>query len=70
MGKQWCADVGLQGSFAAHTTRKTWVRLQVDHFGTSLSVIMTAVGHRSEAQTLHYCGKLGDVVTKAYGNAI
>lgn len=70
MVKQWCKDVGLQGSYAAHTTRKTWVRLQVDHFKTSLPVIMTAIGHRSEAQTLHYCGKLGDEVVKAYNNSI
>jgi integrase len=70
MVKDWCSKVGLQGSFAAHSTRKTWVRLQVDHFGTSLPVIMTAVGHRSEAQTLHYCGKLGDEVTKAYAHVL
>lgn len=70
MVKQWCKDAGIQGSFCAHTTRKTWVRLQVDHFGTSLPVIMTAIGHRSEAQTLHYCGKLGDEVLVAYSNSI
>ena len=68
--KMWCKEIGLKGSFCAHTTRKAWIRLQVDHFKTSLPVIMTAVGHKSESQTLHYCGKLGDEVLKAYSNSI
>lgn len=68
--KDCCRRIGLQGSFAAHTTRKTWVRVQLDHFGTSLPVISTAIGHQDVTQTLRYCGKLGDEVVRAYGNAI
>lgn len=68
--KQWCADVGLKGTFCAHTTRKSWIRLQIDHFGTPLPVVMTAVGHSDPKMTLHYCGKLTDEVAQAYTNSL
>lgn len=70
MVKEWCRRAGVQGQYAAHTTRKTWVRLQVDHFGTSLPVVSTAIGHHDVTQTLRYCGKLQDGVRQAYANEL
>lgn len=70
MVKHWCEQVGLEGNFCGHTARKTFVRIQHDHFGTSLPVLMTVLNHSSERQTLTYMGRLGDDVKQAYGNAI
>ena len=68
--KKWCAEVGLKGQFSAHTTRKAWIRLQIDHFGTPLPVVMTAVNHSDPKITLAYCGKLSDEVQLAYSNSL
>jgi integrase len=70
MVKAWCEAVGLTGNFSGHTARKTFVRIQHDHYGTSLPVLMTVLNHSSERQTLTYMGRLGDDVVKAYGNTI
>lgn len=70
MVKHWCESIGLKGSFAGHTARKTFVRIQHDHFKTSLPVLMTVLNHSSERQTLCYMGRLGEEIATAYGNSI
>jgi integrase len=68
--KGWCEACGFSGSFAGHSTRKTFARVQHDHFGTSLPVLMKVLNHSNELQTLTYLGKLGDDVLKAYSNSL
>jgi integrase len=68
--KAWCESVGFTGNFSGHSARKTFVRVQHDHFGTSLPVLMKVLNHSTELQTMTYMGRLGDDVLKAYGNGI
>lgn len=68
--KSWCQQAGLKGKFCSHTTRKTFVRIQHDEFGTSMAVLMDVLNHSSERMTLRYMGKLGDDVVKAYSHSI
>jgi integrase len=70
MIKSWCKDAGLEGQFASHTARKSFVRIQHDEFNTSLTTLMVILNHSSPTQTLTYMGRMADDVTKAYGNAI
>lgn len=70
MIKSWCAAAGLEGQFASHTARKSFVRIQHDEFGTSLTTLMVILNHSTPTQTLTYMGRMADDVTKAYGNAI
>lgn len=68
--KDLCASAGLDGRFASHTTRKSWVRLQLDEFGTSLQTLMVALNHSTERQTLAYCGRSTADVAAAYANVL
>lgn len=68
--KDLCSRAGLDGRHCSHTCRKTWVRLQLDEFGTSLSTLMFALNHSTERQTLAYAGRLGDDVAAAYSNSL
>lgn len=70
MVKHWCEQAGLVGSFAAHTTRKTFVRVHHDEVGTSMATLMTILNHASERQTLQYMGRLADDVQAAYAHAM
>lgn len=70
MVKGWCEAVGLQGAFSGHTTRKTWARVQHDHFKTSMATLMHALNHSSERQTMTYIGRLTDDLARAYSNAL
>lgn len=70
MIKTWCKEVGLEGQFASHTARKSFVRIQHDEFKTSLTTLMVILNHSTPTQTLTYMGRMADDVTKAYGNAI
>lgn len=70
MVKGWCENVGLKGNFASHTTRKTFVRIQHDHFGTKMATLMEVLNHSSERMTMKYMGRLSDDVLKAYGNSL
>lgn len=66
MVKAWCEAAGLEGSFASHTARKSFVRLHHDYLGTSMATLMEVLNHSSERQTLTYMGRMADDVTKAY----
>lgn len=68
--KGWCEAVGLEGRFASHTARKTFVRLQHDVHGTSLTTLMHMLNHATPSQTLTYMGKMTDDVAEAYNNEI
>ena len=68
--KDLCDQAGLEGRFASHTCRKSFVRLQHDVFGTSLPVLMTLLNHSNERQTLTYMGRLQDDVVKAYAHSL
>lgn len=70
MIKGWCEVVGLEGRFASHTSRKTFVRLQHDVHGTPLVTLMHMLNHSSPLQTIQYMGKMTDDVAAAYKNAI
>lgn len=70
MVKDWCERAGLVGTFAAHTTRKTFVRVHHDEVGTSMATLMTILNHSSERQTLRYMGRLHDDVQRAYAAAL
>jgi integrase len=70
MLKQWADEVGVEGRIASHTLRKTFVRLQHDKFGTSLTTLMHVLNHSSERQTLAYMGLLAEDVSQAYAHAI
>jgi integrase len=64
--KSWCKSVGLEGNFSSHTTRKTFVRLQHDVHGTSLTTLMHMLNHSTPQQTKIYMGKMDDDVLTAY----
>lgn len=64
--KSWCQQAGVDGRVATHTMRKTFVRLQYEHFGTSLAVLMRALNHSSEQQTLTYVGMLPKDIERLY----
>jgi integrase len=68
--KEWAEAAGVEGRIASHTLRKTFVRLQHDIFGTSLTTLMHVLNHSSERQTLAYMGLLAEDVNEAYSNAI
>lgn len=68
--KGWCREVGIEGHVATHTMRKTFVRLNYEHFGTPLAVLMRALNHASERQTLDYVGMLPRDIERLYDNAI
>lgn len=66
MIKGWCKAVGIEGRFASHTARKTFVRLQHDVHGTSLTTLMHMLNHATPQQTMAYMGKMDDDVKEAY----
>jgi integrase len=68
--KKWCADAGVDGHIATHTMRKSFVRLNYEHFGAPLAVLMRALGHSSEKQTLDYVGMLPKDIERLYENSI
>ena len=68
--KEWCAEAGVGGHIATHTMRKSFVRLNYEHFGASLAVLMRALGHSSEKQTLDYVGMLPKDIERLYENSI
>lgn len=68
--RQWCAEAGVEGHIATHTLRKSFVRLNYEHFGTPLAVLMRALNHSSEKQTLDYVGMLPKDIERLYENAI
>ena len=54
MVKEWCTWPNLKGNYGSHSLRKTWGYHQRVTFKQDLPTIMTALGHSSQRQTLHY----------------
>ncbi len=52
--KKWCGLIGLHGRYGSHTLRKTWGYHQHRANDAPVSLLMTAFGHKTEAQTLAY----------------
>jgi integrase len=57
--------VGLKGNIGTHSMRKTWGYHQRKS-GTDLTVIMAALNHSSQSQTLRYVGISQDDTDDAY----
>lgn len=53
---QWAQNVGLQGTFGAHTLRKTFGYQQRVRYGVGLDTLATRFGHDSPAVTARYLG--------------
>lgn len=68
--KKWCSAVGLEGQFATHTLRKTFSRVNYEHFGVKLATLMFALNHDSERTTMRYLGLVEEDVAAVYQNAI
>ncbi|MBP7566654.1 MAG: tyrosine-type recombinase/integrase [Burkholderiaceae bacterium] len=51
--KRWCEGAGLEGSYSAHSMRKTWAHHSYKD-GADLALIQQALNHSSQAQTLTY----------------
>jgi integrase len=68
--KQWCSKAGIDGQFATHTLRKTFSRVNYEHFGVKLATLMFALNHDSERTTLRYLGIVDEDVAAVYQNAI
>lgn len=68
--KTWCENVELEGNFSTHTLRKTWAYHQYKTFDVRLPVLMQALNHSSERQTLTYIGLLAEDVEAAYSNSL
>jgi integrase len=68
--KDLCRRAGLEGRFASHSVRKSFVRIHHDEFGTSMATLMTIGNWSSERQVLTYMGKMADDVAKAYSREI
>lgn len=70
MVKGWCEAVGIEGRFASHTARKTFVRIQHDVHGTSLTTLMHVLNHSTPTQTMTYMGRMDEDVAQAYKNEV
>lgn len=68
--KNWCDLASLKGQYGSHTLRKTWAYHQRVSFHAPLPLIMEALGHTSERQTLAYIGILPVEVDELYLNVI
>lgn len=69
--RSWCEKAGIDiKNCASHTMRKTFVRIQHEHYRTSIGTLMVALNHSTEKQTLDYAGLTAEDVVKTYGNVI
>ena len=64
--KGWCAEQGLAGNFGSHTLRKTWGYHQRTGNAAPIPLLMTAFGHKSQAQTLDYLHIQESEITELY----
>ncbi len=70
MVKHWCLGAGLSGQFSAHSLRKTWGYTQRVRYCQPIDLIMKALGHSSERETLLYLGILPSEVLELYRNVV
>jgi len=70
MVKWWCRHAGLSGQYSAHSLRKTWGYAQRVRYSQPIDLIMKALGHSSERETLLYLGILPVEVLELYRNIV
>lgn len=70
MVKTWAFRAGIRGNFGSHTLRKTWAFCQYFIFKTPIAVLMEALNHSSQRQTLAYICVQPEDVKSAYLNEI
>ena len=69
--KTWLKEGALlDGRFATHSLRKTFVYTQYKTFGVELPVLMNILNHSSQLQTLKYMGSMTEEMLNAYQNEI
>jgi integrase len=69
--KKWCKEAGVNdGNFGSHTLRKTWAYHQRITFGASLPVLVDALNHSSQRQTLDYFGIQEEEIQDLYANQL
>ena len=54
MVKDWCKQVHLKGNYGSHTLRKTWGFMQRKKQDTPVPLLMQALGHSTQRQTMEY----------------
>ena len=52
--KDWCRLANLKGNYGSHTLRKTWGFMQRTKQNTPLPLLMQALGHATQRQTMAY----------------
>lgn len=52
---EWCRRCDIKIHAGSHTLRKTWAYWQRTKFNASLPMLMQALNHSRESQTLNYC---------------
>lgn len=54
MVKDWCRRARLKGNYGSHTLRKTWGFMQRKKQDTPVPLLMQALGHATQRQTMEY----------------
>ena len=54
MVKDWCLQVRMKGNYGSHTLRKTWGYMQRKKQDTPVPLLMQALGHSTQRQTMEY----------------
>lgn len=54
MVKDWCKQARLKGNYGSHTLRKTWGFMQRKKQNTPVPLLMQALGHATQRQTMEY----------------
>ena len=52
--KDWCRKANLKGNYGSHSLRKTWGYMQRAKQDTPIPLLMQALGHATQQQTLAY----------------
>lgn len=52
--KNWCKNANLKGNYGSHTLRKTWGYMQRIKQDTPVPLLMRALGHATQRQTMEY----------------
>jgi len=67
--KRWCKKVGIRENIGSHSLRKTW-GFQQRMKGTGVPVLMVAMNHSTQFQTLSYLGIEDEELMDAFLQAI
>ena len=54
MMKSWCKKANLKGNYGSHTLRKTWGYMQRKKQDVPVPLLMQALGHATQRQTMEY----------------